>query len=219
MRLSMPLIHSVKSFRLIAFQLLVVLNALSVSYLEGFMKFKSMTMKLVRRFLFPQFVVTIYYLLKYRAKISFKAEVDFSSQLKMGKGVVISSFTKLKALSGPVELGEGSGFATGCFISSGEKGIFAGKNFLCGPNVSITASNFVFNRLNEGVHTSRGIRIGDNVWVGANSSILDGSEIGDNTIVYANSVVSGKYPPNVILRGCPAAVIFENKPKKPKKIK
>ncbi len=173
----------------------------------------SMTKKLIRRFLFPQFVVCLYYLVKYGAKISFKAEVDLSSNLKMGKGVVISSFTKLKALGGAVELGAGSGFATGCFISTGKKGIITGKNFLCGPNVSITASNFVANRLGEGSHTSRGIRIGDNVWIGANSSILDGSVIGDNTVVYANSVISGKYPANVILRGCPAKVILENKQK------
>lgn len=175
------------------------------------MKFSSMTVKLVRRFLFPQFVVSIYYLVKYGAKISFKAEVDLSKNFKVGKGVVVSSFTKIKSLSGPVELGRGSGFATGCFVSAGTKGIIAGKNFLCGPNVSITASNFVANRLGEDAHTSRGIRIGDNVWVGANSSILDGSEIGDNTVVYANSVVSGKYPANVILRGCPAKVILENR--------
>jgi acetyltransferase-like isoleucine patch superfamily enzyme len=175
------------------------------------MKFNSMTIKLVRRFLIPQFVVSIYYLLKYGAKISFKAEVDLSKNFKMGKGVIVSSFSKIKSLDGPVVLGSGSGFATGCFVSTGEKGIIAGKNFLCGPNVSITASNFVANRLGENVHTSRGIRIGDNVWVGANSSILDGAEIGDNTVVYANSVVSGKFPPNVILRGCPAKIILENK--------
>jgi acetyltransferase-like isoleucine patch superfamily enzyme len=183
------------------------------------MKTTAMTAKLIRRFLFPQFVVTIIYLLKFGAKISFKAEVELSNNIKMGKGVIISSFTKLKASDGAVELGAGSGFATGCFISSGEKGIIAGENFLCGPNVCIIASNFVINRLNEGIHTSRGIRIGNNVWVGANATILDGSEIGDNTVVYANSVVSGKHPPNVILRGCPAQVIFENKPKKPQRKK
>jgi len=179
------------------------------------MKLNSLTIKLIRRFLFPQFVVTIYYLLKFGAKVSLKAEVDLSGQVKMGKGVIISSFTKLKGLSGPIELGDRAGFATGCFIESGEKGIVTGKDFICGPNVSIIASNYVINRRNEGVHTSRGIRIADNVWVGANCSILDGSEIGENTVVYANSVVSGKYPPNVILRGCPAKVVFENKPKKP----
>jgi acetyltransferase-like isoleucine patch superfamily enzyme len=178
------------------------------------MKATPMVAKLIRRFMLPQFVVTIIYLLKFGAKISFRAEVELSSNIKMGKGVIVSSFTKIKASDGVLELGAGSGFATGCFIASGEKGIIAGENFLCGPNVSIVASNFVINRLNEGIHTSRGIRIGNNVWVGANASILDGSEIGDNTVVYANSVVSGKHPPNVILRGCPATVIFENKPKR-----
>jgi acetyltransferase-like isoleucine patch superfamily enzyme len=173
-----------------------------------------MTIRLIRRFLVPQFVVSLFYLVKYGAKISFKSEVDLSKNFKLGKGIIISSYTKVKSMDGPVELGDGSGFATGCFVAAGEKGIIAGKNFLCGPNVSITAVNYVANRLGENVYTSRGIRVGDNVWVGANSSILDGADIGDNTVIYANSVVSGKYPPNVILRGCPAKVILENKQRK-----
>ncbi len=174
----------------------------------------SMTIRLIRRFLVPQFIVSLFYLVKYGAKISFKSEVDLSKNFKVGKGVIISSYTKIKSMDGPVELGDGSGFATGCFVAAGEKGIIVGKNFLCGPNVSITAVNYAANRLGENVYTSRGIRVGDNVWVGSNSSILDGADIGDNTVIYANSVVSGKYPPNVILRGCPAKVILENKQRK-----
>jgi acetyltransferase-like isoleucine patch superfamily enzyme len=56
--------------------------------------------------------------------------------------------------------------------------------------------------------TSLGIRIGRNVWVGANSTILDGSVLGDNSIVVANSLVNRRFPPNVIIQGNPAKVIL-----------
>lgn len=49
--------------------------------------------------------------------------------------------------------------------------------------------------------------IGNNVFVGVNSVILMGSEIGDNVIIGAGSVVSGKIPSNVVIAGNPAKVI------------
>lgn len=49
--------------------------------------------------------------------------------------------------------------------------------------------------------------IGNNVFIGMNSIILMGSKIGNNTIIGAGSVVSGKYPDNVVIAGNPAKVI------------
>lgn len=49
--------------------------------------------------------------------------------------------------------------------------------------------------------------IGDNVFLGVNSVILMGSKIGNNVIVGAGSVVSGKIPDNVVVAGNPARVV------------
>ena len=49
--------------------------------------------------------------------------------------------------------------------------------------------------------------IGDNVFIGVHSIILMGSEIGNNVIIGAGSVVSGKIPDNVVVAGNPAKVI------------
>lgn len=167
--------------------------------------------KLLRRFLLPGCVISLYYFFRFGAKISLRAEVELSQNLKFGPDCTVSSFVKFKASDGPLTIGTRSGFATGCFVAAGEQGIAIGDNFVCGPNVTIVASNFIYEKL--GIHfedqgsTSKGIRIGKNVWVGANSTILDGSVIGDDTIVVANSLINRRYPPHSILQGNPARVI------------
>jgi acetyltransferase-like isoleucine patch superfamily enzyme len=51
------------------------------------------------------------------------------------------------------------------------------------------------------------IKIGNNVFIGLNSIILLNTEIGDNCIVAAGSIVKGKYDSNSIIGGVPAKVI------------
>jgi acetyltransferase-like isoleucine patch superfamily enzyme len=54
---------------------------------------------------------------------------------------------------------------------------------------------------------SRPIKIGKSCFIGVNSIILKGTELGDNCVVGAGSVVSGKYPANSVIIGNPAKVI------------
>jgi len=51
------------------------------------------------------------------------------------------------------------------------------------------------------------IIIGNNVFIGARSTILYGSEIGDNVIIGTGCVVKGKIPSNSIVIGNPCKVI------------
>lgn len=53
------------------------------------------------------------------------------------------------------------------------------------------------------------IKIGNNVWIGANSLILGGVNItGNNVVIAAGSVVTKSFSEsNVVLAGCPAKII------------
>jgi acetyltransferase-like isoleucine patch superfamily enzyme len=169
----------------------------------------------LRRFLIPSFVVSAYGYLKLRAAISPRAEVELSPHLQLGRGTRVSSFTKIKVTDGPLVTGVKCGFGTGCFLDSGSAGVRMGDHVICGPNVAIIATNYQYaNRatiFEEQGHSSKGIVIGRNVWIGANSVILDGSAIGDNSIVVANSLVNRRFPPNSIIQGNPAKVIAERR--------
>ena len=58
----------------------------------------------------------------------------------------------------------------------------------------------------------KAITIGDDVWIGANVSILKGANIGNGCIIGTGSVViKGNYPDNSIIAGNPAKVVKEIK--------
>lgn len=56
-------------------------------------------------------------------------------------------------------------------------------------------------------HFLKGIKIGNNVFIGAKAIILPGTTIGDNTIIGAGSVVKGNIPSGSVIAGNPAKVI------------
>ena len=53
------------------------------------------------------------------------------------------------------------------------------------------------------------MHIGNNVWIGANATILPGVTIGDNSVIGAGAVVSKDIPANVLALGVPARVVRE----------
>lgn len=158
-------------------------------------------------------MVTLWGWLKYGCKISPRAEVEITSQLFIGRGSIVSSFTKVKATDGPLKIGRNVEISNGCVISSFPTGTFIGDDCLIGPNCSIIGNNYHYDRLDvpirlQGKFSAKGIRIADNVWLGSGCVVLDGAEIGAGTIVTPNSVVSGRIPANSIATGNPAKVIF-----------
>ena len=108
-----------------------------------------------------------------------------------------------------------------------------GKNIHIGENVFINACchfqdhggvtlgdgcqighNVVFATLNHGIEPENRrftypapIVLGRNVWVGSNSTILQGVTIGDNSVVAAGAVVTKDVPADTIVGGVPARVI------------
>lgn len=165
-----------------------------------------------RRFLVPSSVLSLFYYLKFKCKISPKAEVEFSPLLKIGKGSVISSFSKIKASDGPLTIGENVSIANGCTIGSDKMGVTIGNDCMFGPYVIVIGNNYNYDRLDIPIckqgTISKGVTIKENVWIGAGSCILDGSIIGKDVIIAPNSVVSTNIPDCSIVQGNPAKVIF-----------
>jgi acetyltransferase-like isoleucine patch superfamily enzyme len=171
---------------------------------------------LLRRFLVPGFVVSIHAWLKFRCRVSPRAEVEITPHLRIGPGSAIGSFTKIKATDGPLTIGAHVEIATGCFITSHARGVEIGDDCLIGPNVSIVGNNYRYDRLDVPMRlqekvSAKGIRVGRDVWIGAGCVLLDGSDIGEGSILAANSVVSGPIPERSIVQGNPGKVVFRRR--------
>jgi acetyltransferase-like isoleucine patch superfamily enzyme len=165
----------------------------------------------VRRAFTPMFVVRLYYLLRHGTMISRQSEVDFASGTRWGRGCVIGAFAKIK-IFGPFAMGRRVQIGSNTFIGAGPGGLELGDDVLISPNCTILTTRYNYDQLGVPLPAqhvaSVGVRIGDRVWIGANSVVLDGSEIGEDVIVAAGSIVSGRIPARSIVAGNPARVVF-----------
>ncbi len=88
-----------------------------------------------------------------------------------------------------------------------------GDNSIIGANCKIFDNDFhsldTEERINDVFDNlmTKPVKIGKNVFVGCNSILLKGTEIGDNCIIGAGSVVHGIFEDNCVIAGNPARVI------------
>ena len=107
-----------------------------------------------------------------------------------------------------IEIGDHCGLS-GAVILAADK-ITIGNNVLIGANSLITDNDWHNTdpkiRLEECKITIP-VRIENNVWLGVNSVVLKGVNIGENTVIAANSIVVKNIPANVIAGGNPCKVL------------
>ena len=89
--------------------------------------------------------------------------------------------------------------------------VHIGSDCSIAPNCMIVGTNHRFSDLEMNIkeqgNTIRGINIESNVWIGANSVVLDGVTIGTGSVIGAGSVVTKNIPPYSIAVGNPCKVI------------
>ena len=95
-------------------------------------------------------------------------------------------------------------------ITDGAKVTF-GDNVFIAPNCCFTTAEHAIDpeQRKAGIEIAKPITIGNNVWIGAGSTVLAGVTIGDNTVIGAGSVVKKSIPANVIAVGVPCKVLRE----------
>lgn len=86
-----------------------------------------------------------------------------------------------------------------------------GDNVFIAPNCCFTTAEHPTDPelRRAGVEVAKPIKVGNNVWIGAGSTVLAGVTIGDDAVIGAGSVVTSDIPPRVVACGVPCRVTRE----------
>lgn len=129
--------------------------------------------------------------------MGFLTHVDLTGSMKnLGKGI---------------KIGNNVGLGSHGHYGSGIGGLEIGNDTIIGNYVSFHPENHNYSDISTPIRlqgvSGKGIKVGNNCWIGAKATFLDGSEIGNGCIVAAGAVVIGKFPDNVIIGGIPAKIL------------
>lgn len=139
-----------------------------------------------------------------------KEKLVIDENTKIGSYSEISCTSHFSKFGKGLKIGKNSGIGKFAFFGA-SGGISIGNDVIMGEYVSFHSENHNFNDCNklireQGVN-SKGILLGNNIWVGAKVIFLDGAEVGDNSVVAAGAVVNNQFPSNVVIGGVPAKII------------
>ncbi|MBR9885851.1 MAG: acyltransferase [Oceanospirillales bacterium] len=129
--------------------------------------------------------------------------------IALAYGVGIDRYADVTVKYGSLEIGAHS-YIGQCAVICARDAISIGSNCLIAEHVSIRDQDHRFGPGLITAHagfTTNPIQIGDNVWIGAHTTVTRGVTIGDNVVVGANSVVTRDIPANSVAVGAPARVI------------
>jgi len=122
----------------------------------------------------------------------------------VGRGSILSCKDGDIVLGDQVNIGFHSEIFSGSRVEVGRYGLFAAYTYLVG-------GGHEFSRPDVPVilqpRTSRGITLGENVWLGTGAKVMDGVRLGRDVIIGAGAVVTEDVPDGSIAVGIPARVV------------
>ncbi len=153
------------------------------------------------------------------ASVSQHADIEDSIRgtlISIGPRVVIDSFVKIKPAGGVgnVIIGPDCVINSGTVIYTGN-GVTLGQSVAVAANCTFAPVNHEFKDKNipirlQGFRPSKGgIVIEDDVWIGANCVLLDGTIVRKGCVVAAGSIIRGELSAYKVYAGSPLKEIGE----------
>lgn len=129
-------------------------------------------------------------------------------KFSLGDNSVIESFSCINNAVGDVVIGNHTRVGLHNTIIGP---VTIGSHVNLAQGITVTALNHNFHdsekRIDEQGVSTASVTIEDDIWIGANATILPGVCIGQHSVVAAGAVVTKDVPPHSLVAGVPAKVI------------
>jgi acetyltransferase-like isoleucine patch superfamily enzyme len=137
-------------------------------------------------------------------------KIEPQGEIRLGRFVWIGDGTKIRCHEGLVEIGEKTVMGQECTISAYQRVRIGNECVIADRAMFIDFDHGMVEverpiRL-QGIY-KRDVEVGNNVWIGYGACILRGVRVGDNSVIGANSVVTKNVPANAVVGGIPARII------------
>lgn len=159
-------------------------------------------------------LIVFVYALFYRILNKALKTVYVSKMRSCGKNLTIDCiFSKYAGLEN-FTIGNNVSISHGTTIYSTKANIVIGNNVMFGPNPTIITGDhrtdvvgIPMNKVNDKLpENDKDVIIEDEVWIGANVTILKGVKIGRGSVIGANSLVIKSCPPYSVIMGSPSRI-------------
>lgn len=129
--------------------------------------------------------------------------------IEIGDGVLISRNTIIRARNGRIVIGDGADVGANCILATDSR-LEIGCETLIAAFTYITAGgNHGYMDpttpiIKQGFTSKGGVTIGDDVWLGSHTTVLDGVTVGRGAVIGAHSLVNKNIEPLAFAWGAPA---------------
>jgi acetyltransferase-like isoleucine patch superfamily enzyme len=146
-----------------------------------------------------------------RTKVHRCAVIDRrGGSITIGERCEIHRGAQLLAYGGSIEIGDDCSINPGCILY-GHGGLKIGSHVRIAAQTLIVPANHIFadahRLIRDQGETRKGITIGDDVWLGARVTVLDGVEIAEGCVIAAGAVVTASTEPYGVYVGVPARLV------------
>jgi acetyltransferase-like isoleucine patch superfamily enzyme len=175
----------------------------------------------------PKSVRCAFLMIKERVFVDFGADLYFPENITIGKGSIVRRVSFTAGKSAHITIGKNCYFHDHVYLNchgdnitigddcsfnnfdyiDGHGNVDIGSNCAFGPHLSVVSNHTREKDGSFGGATKAGVVIGNNCWIGACVTIVDGATVGEDCVIAANSVVTQSIPKNSMAAGAPAKVI------------
>jgi acetyltransferase-like isoleucine patch superfamily enzyme len=137
-------------------------------------------------------------------------EIGREATLRLGRWSWIGHGTKIRIHEGEASIGAKSVLGQECTISAFQH-VSIGRECIVADRVMLIDFDHGVVEVERPIRLQgiykRDVSVGHNCWIGYGACILRGVTVGDNAIVGANTVVTKDVAPNSVVAGTPARVL------------